>query len=344
VIRPEHFISYPLGPGLMNSSTFIIHHSALLLLCAALASVLSPAQAQQYPTRPIRLIIPTAAGGGPDTIGRAIGQKLTDNLGQTIVVDNRAGASGTIALELGRLAAPDGYTINMISASQVIRPLLYQVPYDLVRDFTPITQLSAQSYVLMVNNELPARSVTELVAHAKANPGKLNYASVGQGSQIHLMTELFRTMTRIQVVHVPYKGIAAAYPDLIAGGIHFSFAGVISAQTHVKAQRLRALAVSGPKRMKALPDVPTVAEAGVPGFAVTQWYGLLAPAGTPRHTVEFLNQEINKALQQPEVAGRIAAEGSEAVGSTPLQLAGQIKAERAKWAKVIKGAGIKGEE
>lgn len=328
----------------MNHSSFIIHRFAFILLCAALATALSPAQAQQYPTKPIRLIIPTAAGGGPDTIGRAIGQKLTDNLGQTIVVDNRAGASGAIALELGRLAAPDGYTINMISASQVIRPLLYKVPYDLLRDFTPITQLSAQSYVLMVNNELPARSVPELVAHAKANPGKLNYASVGQGSQIHLMTELFRTMTGIQVVHVPYKGIAAAYPDLIAGGIHFSFAGIISAQTHVNAQRLRALAVSGPRRMKALPDVPTVAEAGVPGFAVTQWYGLLAPARTPRHTVEFLNQEINKALQQPEVAGRIAAEGSEAVGSTPLQLAGQIKAERAKWVRVIKETGIKGEE
>ncbi len=328
----------------MNHSSFIIHHSALILLCAALASVLSPAQAQQYPTKPIRLIIPTAAGGGPDTIGRAVGQKLSDNLGQTIVVDNRAGASGAIAVELGKLAAPDGYTINMISATQVIRPLLYKVPYDLVRDFTPITQLSAQSYVLMVNNELPVRSVPELVAHAKANPGKLNYASVGQGSQIHLMTELFRTMTKIQVVHVPYKGIAAAYPDLIAGSIHFSFAGIISAHPHVKAQRVRALAVSGPRRMKALPDVPTVAEAGVPGFAVTQWYGLLAPAGTPRHTVEFLNKEINKALQQPEVAGRIAAEGSEAVGSTPQRLADQIKAERAKWAKVIQQAGIKGEE
>lgn len=328
----------------MNHSSFIIHHSALILLCAALVSVLSPAQAQQYPTKPIRLIIPTAAGGGPDTIGRAVGQKLSDNLGQTIVVDNRAGASGAIAVELGKLAAPDGYTINMISATQVIRPLLYKVPYDLVRDFTPITQLSAQSYVLMVNNELPVRSVPELVAHAKANPGKLNYASVGQGSQIHLMTELFRTMTKIQVVHVPYKGIAAAYPDLIAGSIHFSFAGIISAHPHVKAQRVRALAVSGPRRMKALPDVPTVAEAGVPGFAVTQWYGLLAPAGTPRHTVEFLNKEINKALQQPEVAGRIAAEGSEAVGSTPQRLADQIKAERAKWAKVIQQAGIKGEE
>jgi tripartite-type tricarboxylate transporter receptor subunit TctC len=315
-----------------------------LLVAALLAPLSGSAQAQPFPTKPIRLIIPTAAAGGPDTIGRAVAQKLSDDLGQTVVVDNRPGASGAIAVDLARAAAADGYTIIVISASQVIRPLLYRVAYDLGRDFTPITQLSAQSYVLVVNNNLPVRSVSELVARAKANPGRLNYASVGTGSQIHLMTELFRAMTGIQVVHVPYKGIAAAYPDLISGRIQFSFAGIISAQGHVRAQRLRALAVSGPRRIKALPDLPTVAEAGVPGFAVTQWYGLLAPAGTPRMTVEFLSKEINGALRQPDVAGRIAAEGSEAVGSTPAQLAALIKAERDKWARVIKDAGIKGEE
>jgi tripartite-type tricarboxylate transporter receptor subunit TctC len=300
--------------------------------------------AQPYPVRPIRLLIPTAAAGGPDTIGRAVGQALTDSLGQTIVVDNRPGASGAIAMEVGKLAAPDGYTLNIFSVSQIIRPLLYKVPYDLERDFAPITQLSAQSYVLMTTPSLPVKSVSELLAHARANPGKLNFASVGQGSQIHLMTELFRAMTKIQVTHVPYKGIAAAYPDLFAGTIHFTFAGIISAQPHIKAQRVRALAVSGPTRMRALPELPTVSEAGVPGFAVTQWYGLLAPAATPRPTVEFLNKEVNRALQQPDAAGRIAAEGSEAVGSTPQQLAAQIKAERAKWVKVIQQAGIKGEE
>jgi len=313
--------------------------------CGVLVAALAvAAQAQQYPAKPIRLIIPTAAAGGPDTIGRALGQKLTEDFGQTVVVDNRPGASGAIAMDLGRLAAPDGYTLNIFSVSQVIRPLLFRVPYDLERDFAPITQLSTQSYVLMTTLSLPVKSVSELIAHSRANPGKLNYASVGQGSQIHLLTELFRSMTKIQVVHVPYKGIAAAYPDLFAGSIHFTFAGIISAQPHVKAQRVRALAVSGPRRMKALPDLPTVSEAGVPGFAVTQWYGVLAPAGTPRPIVGFLNKEINRALQQPEVAGRIAAEGSEAVGSTPQQLAAQIKAERAKWARVIKEAGIKGEE
>jgi tripartite-type tricarboxylate transporter receptor subunit TctC len=328
----------------MNRSSFIVHHSALILLCAALATVSSPAQAQQYPTKPIRLIIPIAAGGGPDTIGRAVGQKLTENLGQTIVVDNRAGASGAIAVELASRAAPDGYTILLISASQVIRPLLFKVPYDLFRDFVPITQLSSQSYVLMASPSLPVKSVSELVAHARANPGKLNYASVGQGSQIHLMTELFRTMANFQAVHVPYKGIGPAYPDLLAGNIQFMFGSIITSQGHIRAKRLQALGISGPKRIKALPELPTIAEAGVPGFAVTQWYALLAPAGTPRSTVEFLNQETNKALHQPEVSGRIAAEGSEAVGVTPQQLAAHMKAEHAKWAKVIKEAGIKGEE
>jgi tripartite-type tricarboxylate transporter receptor subunit TctC len=312
---------------------------ALMIAFAAPGSAAEP-----YPTKPIRLIVPIAPGGGLDVIARAVGPTLTDNLGETIVVDNRPGASGAIAVELAKFAAADGYTILMISATQVIRPLLYKVPYDLQREFTPISQLSAQSYVLMVNNEVPALSLAELLAHAKQNPGKLNYASVGQGSQIHLMTELFRTTAAIDIVHVPYKGIAAAYPDLMSGRIHLTFAGIISAQPHVKARRLRALAVSGPQRMKALPEVPTVAEAGVPGFVVTQWYGLLAPAGTPRRFVDFLNKEVNRALNQRDVIDRVAAEGSEAVGSTPQQLAAHMKAERAKWARVIKQAGIRGEE
>jgi tripartite-type tricarboxylate transporter receptor subunit TctC len=188
------------------------------------------------------------------------------------------------------------------------------------------------------------KSVSDLVNHARANPGKLNFASVGQGSQIHLMTELFRTMAKFQAVHVPYKGIGPAYPDLISGNIQFMFGSIITSQGHIRAKRLQALAVSGPKRIKALPELPTVAEAGVRGFAVTQWYALLAPAGTPRSTVEFLTKETNKALLQPEVAGRIAAEGSDAVGSAPQQLAAHMKAEHAKWVRVIKETGIKGEE
>jgi tripartite-type tricarboxylate transporter receptor subunit TctC len=308
------------------------------------AVVLAPAQAQSYPDRPIRLVVPIAPGGGPDTISRAVAQKVTEQIGQTVVADNRPGASGAIALDLARLAAPDGYTLVTISASQVIRPLVYPAPYDIARDFAPVSQLSAQSYVLMANNALPVRSVKELIAYAKAHPGKLNYASVGQGSQIHLMTELFRSLAGIDVTHVPYKGIGAAYPDLMAGTIHFVFGGILTALPHVKAGRLRGLAVSGARRMSALPDLPTVAESGVPGFAVSQWYAVLAPSRTPRAIVDRLNREINKALQDPEVARRIAAEGSEAVGSTPQQLAAHIQTERAKWARVIKQAGIKGEE
>lgn len=313
--------------------------------CVALLLALSAqGAAQSFPDKPIRLIIPIAAGGGPDTIGRAVGMKLADNLGQPVVVDNRAGASGAIALELASRADPDGYTIVLISASQVIRPLLFKVPYDLFRDFAPITQLSSQSYVLMASPTLPIRTVNELITYARANPGKLNYASVGQGSQIHLMTELFRAMANFQAVHVPYKGIGPAYPDLLAGNIQFMFGSIITSQGHIRARRLQALAVSGPQRIRALPEVPTVAEAGVRGFAVTQWYAFLAPAGTPRSIVAFLSKETNKALHQPEVSGRIAAEGSEAVGVTPQQLAAHMKAEGAKWAKVIRDTGIKGEQ
>lgn len=300
--------------------------------------------AQPYPTRPVRLIVPTTAGGGPDIIARIMGQKLGEQLGQTFVADNRSGASGAIALDIVRASAPDGHTLSMFSASHVIRPLVYPAQYDLARDFVPLSQVTAQSYVLVANSALPVKSVRELVDHAKANPGKLNYASVGQGSQIHLMTELFRSLAGIEVTHVPYKGIAAAYPDIMAGSVHFVFGGVLSALPHVKAGRLRALAVSGAQRMKSLPDLPTVSEAGVAGFAVSQWYAMLAPARTPRALVDLLNREINRALGDPEVARRIAAEGSEAAGSTSQQLAGMIQAERSKWVKVIREAGIKGKD
>jgi tripartite-type tricarboxylate transporter receptor subunit TctC len=312
--------------------------------CAALlATLAAPAAAQSYPTKPIRLIVPISPGGGLDYIARAVAQKVSENVGQAIVVDNRGGASGTIAAESAMQAAPDGYTILMTSASLVLRPLLYKVPYDMARDFAPITQLSTQSYLMLATNNLPARTVQDLVAYARANPGKLNYGSVGNGSQIHLMTELFRSMTNIQVVHVPYKGAINAYPDLISGNIQFMFNSVTAGQPHVKAQRMRALAVSGPKRVSSFPDLPTVSESGVKGFSVTQWYGLLAPVGTPREIVDYLSKQINGTLQQPDVMARITAEGSEAVGSTPQELAAHIKVERAKWAKVIKEAGIKGE-
>jgi tripartite-type tricarboxylate transporter receptor subunit TctC len=303
----------------------------------------SPAQAQQYPTRPIRLIVPLAAGGAMDTIARGVGAKLTDSLGQTIVVDNRGGGGGTIGAELVAAAAPDGYTLIMMSATSVIRPLLYPARYEMFRDFAPISQVSAQPYLLVTHPSIPAKTVQELVAYGKANPGKLNYASAGQGSIIHLATELLRVQTGTRMVHVPYKGMGAAYPDLIAGHTQIALGSIVSAQPHVRSGRLRGIAVTSPERAKSSPELPTVAEAGVPGFAVTQWYGVFAPAKTPRPVIELLHGEIARVLKQPEVTKRFAADGAEAVDSTPKEFAAHIKAESQKWARVIRDAGIKGD-
>lgn len=304
----------------------------------------STGSGQAYPVKPIRLVVAGVAGTSMDTIARTLGPTLTDKLGQTIVVDNRGGASGTLAADAARHSAPNGYTLLLASSTLAIRPLLYKVSYDLARDFAPVTQLSVQSYLLMASNSVPAQSVSELIALARTSPGKLSYGSVGNGSQIHLMTELFRLMSKIQVVHVPYKGIPIAYPDLASGNIQFMFGSVVTGVSHVKAQRIRGLAVSGSQRVKLLPELPTITESGVPGFVVTQWNGLLAPAGTPRGIVEFLNKEINNILQQPDVAARISTLGTDAAGSTPEQLGALMKADRARWARVIKDAGIRGEE
>jgi tripartite-type tricarboxylate transporter receptor subunit TctC len=313
---------------------------ARLLLALSLMACALDAAAENYPAKPIRLVVPLAAAGGMDTVARGVGLKLTENLGQTIVVDNRPGAGGSIGAELVAHAAPDGYTLIMVSASAVIHPLMYRARYDAIRDFAPVSQVTTQPYVIVVHPSLPVKSVAELVAFAKSNRGKLNFASAGNGSLIHLTGELFKVATGIEMVHVPYKGIGAAYPDLIAGQVQLTFASIISALPQIKAQRLRPLAVTGPQRAQAAPELPTVAESGVPGFAVTQWYGILAPAGTPRAIIERLNAEIVKVLRQAEVTSRLAGDGAEPVGSSPQQFAAHIKAERDKWARVIKQAGI----
>ena len=326
-------------------SVFIcVHLWFRLLFGVLLVAAVLPAQAQSYPNRPIRLIVPLAAGGAMDTIARGVGARLADSLGQTIVVDNRGGGGGTIGAELVAAAAPDGYTLIMMSATSVIRPLLYSARYEMVRDFAPISQVSAQPYLLVVHPSIPAKTVQELVAYAKASPGKLNYASAGQGSIIHLATELLRVQTGTRMTHVPYKGMGAAYPDLIAGNVQIALASIVSGQPHVRAGRLRGIAVTGPKRSKSSPEFPTLAEAGVKGYAVTNWYGLLAPAKTPRPIVERLHQDVVLVLQQPDVLKRFAADGAEAVDSTPKEFAAHINAESGKWAKVIKEAGIKGEQ
>lgn len=315
---------------------------AALLIALALQSQAQDT-ARTYPARPLRLIAPIAPGGSLDIIARTIAQKLGENLGQTIVVDNRPGAGGSIGAELAARSSPDGYTLIIISATGIIHPLLYKVRFDMRRDFAPVSQVTRQPYILVVYPSLPIRSVTELIAYAKSKPGQLNYASTGPGSLIHMAGEAFKVATGTDIVHVPYKGMGAAYPDLVSGRIQLTFAGSISVAHYLREKQLRALAITSPQRAKFLPDLPTVAEAGAPGFAVMQWYGVLTPAGTARTVVERLNREIVKVLQQREVATRLENDGSEGVGSSPQQFAAHIKSETDKWAQVIKQIGIRGE-
>ena len=316
---------------------------AVVALALGCASLSAGAQGN-YPQRPVRVIVPLAAGGGMDTVTRALAQKLTDSMGQSFVVDNRGGGGGAVGAELAAAAPADGYTLLMMSASAVIRPLMYESSrYNMVRDFSAISQVTSQPYVLTVHPSLPPKSMQEFVAYARANPNKINYASSGQGSIIHLTTELFNRAVQIRTVHVPYKGIGAAYPDLLANNVQMVFASIVSVLPHIKAQRLRALASSGPARAKTLPDVPTVSEGGARGFAVTNWYGLVAPARTPAPILERLNGEVVKVVHHPDLAQRYAADGAEGVGSTAQQFSAHIKAENEKWGRLIRETGIKGD-
>lgn len=312
---------------------------ALALLFGLLAL---PAQAQ-YPSRPVRILVPLAAGGGMDAVTRSLALSLTDSLGQTVVVDNRPGAGSNVSLEILSDAAPDGHTLMMLSATTVVYPLLYKSRFDIVRDFAPVSQVTAQGYVLVVHPSLPAKTALEFVKYAKANPGKLNYASSGIGSPIHMSTELFQVATGTQLMHIPYKGMGAAYADLVGGRINFSFATIISSQPHIRSGRLRALAVTPPKRAPALPDVPTLGEAGVPGVVVVNWYGLIAPKGTPKAITDRVANETIKAVKAPEMVKRLIADGSEGVGTTSAEFARHVRDEQVMWSKVIKQAGIKGQ-
>jgi len=303
----------------------------------------SSSKAQPYPVRPVRLIVPLAAGGAMDTIARGVGAKLADHLGQTVVIDNRGGGGGTIGVELAASAQPDGYSLIMLSATSVIRPLLYSARYEILRDLAPISQVSAQPYLLVAHLSIPAKTVTELVAYSRAHSGKLNYPSSGQGSIIQLATELLCVQTGMRMTHVPYKGMGAAYPDLLAGHTQVALASIVSGQPHVRAGRLRGIAVTSARRANSSPDIPTIAESGVKGYEVTNWYGVLAPAKTPRAIVERLHKQIVKVLDQPDIVKRFAADGADAVDSTPQEFAAHIKTETTKWARVIKEAGIKGD-
>jgi tripartite-type tricarboxylate transporter receptor subunit TctC len=324
--------------------SFLVPHPSRAVACAALAFVLAAsaaASAQSYPSKPIRMLVGFSPGGGTDVAARIIGRRLTEMWGQQVVTDNRAGAGGLLAFEMAAKANPDGYTLLATSPSFAIQPSIAgKLPYDPIRDFAPITQASAAPYVLVLHPGVPAKSVKDLIGLAKASPGKLNYASGGIGSAQHLAAELFRLMAGIRIEHVPYKG-AVSVPDVIAGRVQLLFSGLPQSMAHIQAGRLRALGVTTPARSPAVPEIPTIAEAGVPGYNVTVWYGILATGRTPKAVVDKLNRGFVAAIQSPDVRQQLAAMGLEPVGNPAAQFAATIRAEIAQWAKVVKEAGIK---
>jgi tripartite-type tricarboxylate transporter receptor subunit TctC len=318
---------------------------AALAVATTATSLCAPAHAQSaaYPTKPIRIVVPFPPGGATDLIARAAGLRLQEALGQPVVIDNRPGAGGNIGAELVAKSPPDGYTLLMGTVgTQAINASLYaKMPYDAAKDFAPIVLVAGVPNVLVVNPSLPVNSVQELIAYAKANPGKLNFASSGSGTSIHLSGELFKVMTGVQMQHVPYKGSAPAVSDLVAGQVQLMFDNLPPSLPQIKAGKLRALAVTSAAHAPALPDVPTIAEAGVPGFEASSWFGLLAPARTPPEIVAKINAEIAHWLATPEAKEKLLAQGANAAGGTPQDFAKHIAAETAKWAKVVKESGAK---
>jgi len=324
-----------------------MHHRLLIAAVAIYAAAVHGAAGavQPYPQRPVRFIVPFAPGGSTDTLARTIGQKLGESLGHQVVVDNRSGGNGNIGMEIVAHAAPDGYTIVLgYIANLAIGPSLYErLPFDPVKDFAPITQPAQSPNILVVHPSLPVKTFRELIAYAKANPNKVNYASASVGSIGHLTGELLNGLAGIRMQHVPYKGSGQAVIDLLGGQVQAMFSGMSSVMPHIKSGRLRALAVTGAQRSPAVPDVPTIAESGFPGFEATAWYGVLAPAGTPRPIINRLHDDIVRALKLSDVRERLESVGFELVGSTPEAFGAYIKSEIRKWAKVVKASGAKPE-
>jgi tripartite-type tricarboxylate transporter receptor subunit TctC len=311
-------------------------------LCAALLP--APAQAA-YPDRPIRLMLPFPPGGPSDIVGRLIAQKLGEALGQQVVVDNRGGAAGNIACEIAKLAAPDGYTLLQATVGTMsINPGLYKnLPYEPLRDFAPISLMTETPYLLVVNPKLPAQNVKELVALAKAQPGKLNFASGGVGTGNHFSGELFKSLAGIDIVHIPYKGSGVGQNDVLSGQVQMMFINLLPAMPFVNQGRLRGLGVTSARRSAAAPQIPTIAESGFPNYQSTSWHGVVAPAKTPPAIIKQLHAEMVRITQQADVKQRMAGQGTDLIGSTPEEFRKLIQAEAAKWAGVIKAAGIKPE-
>ena len=314
----------------------------LPLLCAALLAVAATnGLAQSYPAKPVRVIVPSSAGGGTDSVARIITPELSKRLGQQFVVENRAGAGTMIGIEVASKAPPDGYTLLMGLSTLAINSALYKkVPYDPVRDFAPITVAVSSGSIIVVHPSVPVKTVKELISFARARPGQMNYASAGTGTYPHMTMELFLSMAKLKMVHIAYKGTGPAMIDMLAGHTAVMAGTMVTTVPQIRAGRLRGLGITTTERNSAAPEIPTVAEAGLPGFESVQWYALLAPANTPKDIVNRLHGEMVKILQQPEIRQRFANDGATPVGNTPEQFAAYIKTELTKWAKVARGAGI----
>jgi tripartite-type tricarboxylate transporter receptor subunit TctC len=316
--------------------------SAIVPLLAVLAAALAAPALAQYPVRPIRLVVPTAPGGGMDLVGRLIAQKLGDRLGQQVVVDNRPGASEIIGTDIVVRAAPDAYAILLVNMAFAANPGLFErLPYDSATALAPVTLIASLPSVLVTHPSVPAKTAAELITLAKARPGTLNYGSAGTGTSLHLITELFKNSAGLSIVHVPYKGAGPALSALLANEIALTFIAIPPAHPHIRSGRLTALGVTSAKRMGALPEVPTIGEAALPGFEVNDWQAILAPAGTPAQLLATLNREIVAALNAADVNERITGLGAVVVASTPAELARHLSKELATWSRVIKAAGIR---
>jgi len=313
-------------------------------MVATLTVATAASSAETYPNKALRLIVPFPPGGGTDAISRVLGHKLTERWGVPVIVDNRGGANGIIAAQLTAEAASDGYTILLITAGHAINPSLHaKLPYDAIRDFVPVTSVAFGAFALVVHPSVPATSVKELIALAKTYPGKLNFASSGTGSPNHLAGEMFKRRAQVNITHVPYKGAGPALAALLAGDVDLAFGTMVSVPAHLKAGKLRALAVTTAKRSSVAPDIPTMSEAALPGFDVSSWFGVVAPAGTKRDIILKLSQTITDIVNMSDVRQRFAREGLEPLGSTPEQFLKFLNSEIARWRTVVQQSGVRAE-
>ncbi len=317
---------------------------ALTVLASIIVCAHANAQGKsaRYPDKPVRFLVGQSPGGATDVVARAVSQKMTENIGQSVVVDNRTGASGAIAATMVAKSTPDGYNILIVSSSFSINPSLYRnLPFDPLKDFAPITLIAEAPFLLVVHPAMPVKTIADLIAVAKAKPDSLTYGSGGVGSSGQMAGELFKYLAGVKLIHVPYKGAGPALIDVIGGQVNMTFGSVISSLGHVRSGKLKTLGVTSAKRARALPDIPTIAEAGVKGYSTTTWYGALAPAHTPAGVVQKLNAEIRKALTAPEVGEHMSRDGAEPVGSSPQQFHEFLSAEMTKWRDLVKNAGVR---